>query len=88
MLTETANEAYREAFHKNEGQFERVTDPGGNETLVHRDQLSQALENGYGRAPSAMTMVMPEVPWPRKLCGPGRHRFRYDKASRQMVEVS
>jgi hypothetical protein len=88
MLTETGNEAYRKAFHSNEGQYVKVTDPHGNPTQVHQKDLDQALASGYGQSASAPRMVMPSVPWARKVSGPGKHKFRYDKASKSMVEVS
>ena len=89
MLDKTAKEGYQKAFHRDEGiGFERVTDPGGQMTAVRKDQLEEALQMGYGKVGGAISMVMPEVPWARKSCGPGRHRFRYDKASGQIVEAS
>jgi len=88
MLTETGNEAYREAFHKNEGQFVRVTDPNGNPTQVHQRDLDKALASGYGQSCASPRMIMPSVPWQRKSSGPGKHKFKYDKATGQMVEVS
>jgi hypothetical protein len=87
MLTETANEAYRKAFHKNEGNWERITDPQGNPTVVPKDKVDEYKAVGYGRAAATVTMVMPEVPWERKSMGPGKHKLRYDKATKQMVEV-
>lgn len=88
MLTETANENYRKQFHKNEGQFVRVTDPNGNPTEVHQRDLDTALAQGYGQSCLNPRMVMPAVPWERKSSGPGKHKFRYDRASKSMVEVT
>lgn len=87
MLTSTGNEAYKKAFHKNEGQFVRVTDPNGNPTEVHQKDLDQALSQGYGKQALNPSMIMPEVPWARKTYGPGKHKFRYNKITRQMEEV-
>lgn len=89
MLTPYANEKYREAFHKNEGiGFEKITDPSGKETAVRKDQLEDALAAGYGRIGLTPRMVMPEVPWEKKRLTPGKHKFRYDRNSGQIVEVS
>ena len=87
MLTETGNEAYRKAFHKNEGQYVKVTDPHGRPTEVHQKDLDVALAQGYGNAAVNPSMVMPEVPWQRKSCGPGKHKFRYNKLTKQMEEA-
>ena len=87
MLTETGNNAYREAFHKNEGNWERISDPTGNPTVVPKDKVDEYRAAGYGRVSVNPSMIMPSVPWARKSSGPGKHRFRYDKATGQMVEV-
>lgn len=87
LLTEAGNEAYRKAFHENEGQFERITDPNGNPTQVHKRDLEQALQQGYGKTAIAPCMVVPELPWKRKSDGPGRHKYRYNKATKQMEAV-
>lgn len=87
-LTATGNEAYKKAFHRNEGiGFERITDQGGNPTWVRKDQVEEAVGLGYGRVALNPSMVMPEVPWEKKRLAPGKHKFKYDKASGQMVEV-
>lgn len=57
--------------------FEKVTDPQGNPTMIRSDRMEQALSNGYGNAPSAPRMTMPQVPWERKKISPGRHRYKY-----------
>ena len=88
MLKETAGEAYKKAFHRNEGiGFEKVSDPNGNETWLRKDEVEDALTRGYGKMGTAIRMQMPNVPWGQKKVGPGRHRFRYDKATKTMVEV-
>lgn len=87
-LIESGNEAYKKAFHKDEGNWERISDPSGNPTVVPKDRVAEYQAVGYGRAGVTPTLVMPAVPWERKRTGPGRHRFRYDKASGQMVEVA
>lgn len=86
-LKEYGNEKYKEAFHKNEGQYERITDPSGRETAVRKDQVDLALAQGYGRAAVSMRMTVPELPWPKKRLAPGKHKFKYDKATNSMVEV-
>ncbi len=53
LLTEAGNEAYKAAFHKNEGQYVRVSDPNGNPTQVHQKDLETALAQGYGQTCSA-----------------------------------
>lgn len=87
MLTQTGNEAYRKAFHKNEGNWERITDPQGNPTHVPKDRIDEYRALGYGRATLNPSMVMPEVPWQRKSAGPGKHKFRYNKLTKCMEEV-
>lgn len=86
MLTSTANEAYRKAFHKNEGQYVKVTDPSGNPTQVHQRDLQTALAQGYGRTAVNPSMVVPELPWASTMA-PGKRKYRYDKATGQMLEV-
>jgi hypothetical protein len=88
MLTETGNEAYKKAFHKNEGNWERISDPQGNPTVVPKDKVEEYRAQGYGRVSITPSMMVPELPWAQKKTGPGRHKFRYDKASKQMVEVA
>ena len=88
LLTEAGNEAYRKAFHENEGKYVRVSDPNGNPTQVHAKDLEQALASGYGKVGLTPTFVVPDLPWKRKSAGPGRHRYKYDKALGAMVEVS
>ena len=87
MLTETANEGYKKQFHKNEGNWERISDPQGNQTVVPKDQIDQYRAQGYGRATSSIRMVMPEMPWQKKQMAPGKHRFRYNKLTKCMEEV-
>lgn len=87
MLTSTANEAYKKAFHKNEGNWERISDPQGNPTVIPKDKVEEYRAQGYGRVSITPSMIMPSVPWARKVSGPGKHKFRYDKASKSMVEV-
>ena len=89
MLTQTGNEAYRKAFHKNEGiGFEKVSDPRGNETWLKKDEVDDAVTHrGYGRVSVGIRMQMPNVPWEKKVLGPGRHRFRYDKKTGRMEAV-
>lgn len=77
-------------FHKkymkdlSEG-FERVTDPSGNPTLIRRDRMEQALQNGYGNSPTAPRMTMPEVPWERQKITPGKHKYRFINGVMQEV---
>jgi hypothetical protein len=87
MLTETGNEAYREAFHSNEGQYVKIADPQGNLTHVHQRDVEGALAAGYGRAGATPRMIMPTVPWAQKKSGPGKHKFRYNKLTGEMEEV-
>ena len=88
LLTEAGNEAYRKAFHENEGQYERITDPSGNPTQIHKRDLETALAQGYGRAPVSPSMVVPTLPWQKhRTPNPGRHKYRYNKATRQMEAV-
>ena len=86
MLTQTGNEAYRKAFHHNEGiGFERVTDPSGNLTHVRKDQVEEALANGYGMVGLTPSFVVPELPWQKhRKPMPGRRKYRYNKETRQM----
>ena len=88
-LTETGNEAYRKAFHKNEGiGFEKVSDPSGNEAWLRKDQLAQAFSEGYAPRAHGLTFSVPELPWQKKRkVVPGKRRFRYDKATGEMVPV-
>lgn len=88
MLTQVGNEAYRKAFHKNEGNWERMSDPHGNPTVVPKDRIEEYRAAGYGETGDTPRMMMPEVPWAKKAVGPGRHRFRYDKTTGVMVEVT
>ena len=55
--------------------------------MVPKDKVDEYKAVGYGRAAAAITMVMPEVPWAQKRVGPGRHRFRYNKATGQMEAI-
>lgn len=87
MLTETGNEAYKKAFHKNEGNWERISDPHGHPTVVPKDKIEEYRAQGYGLVSVSPSMIMPEVPWERKRTGPGKHRFRYNKATKQMEAV-
>lgn len=86
MLTQVGNEAYRKAFHKNEGQYVRITDPHGQPTEVHQRDLETALAQGYGRAAVNPSMIMPSVPWASTMA-PGRKKYRYNKLTREMEEV-
>ena len=87
-LTATGNDSYRKAFHRNEGiGFEKVADQWGQPTWVRKDQVEEAVAAGYGRVGLNPTMIVPELPWEKKQLSPGRHKFKYDKASGQMVEV-
>lgn len=64
MLTETANTAYREAFHKNEGNWEKISDPQGNMTVVPKDKVDEYKAVGYGQVRcDRPTMVVPPLPW-------------------------
>jgi hypothetical protein len=87
MLTETGGEAYRKAFHKNEGNWEKINDPRGIQTVVPKDQIDEYRAQGYGRTGITPSMVMPSVPWKRKSAGPGKHKFRYNKTTKCMEEV-
>ena len=88
MLTEVGNEAYKKAFHKNEGQYERLTDPNGNPTHVHKRDLEQALAQGYGKVGLTPTFVIPELPWQKNhVVRPGRTKYRYNRETRQMEAV-
>lgn len=87
LLTEAGNEAYKEAFHKNEGKFVRVSDPNGNPTQVHARDLDNALASGYGKVGLTPTFVVPDLPWKRKSAGPGRHVYKFNKVTRQMEAV-
>ena len=88
MLNDTGNEAYRRAFHRDEGVgFERVSDPSGNPTWLRKDQVESALADGYGRVSGKLVFTVPDLPWKRRKMKPGRTRLRYDKATGQMVEV-
>jgi hypothetical protein len=80
MLTETGNEAYKKAFHGNESiGFEKMVRPDGGETWTRKDQVDQALANGY-TASNAIRMVMPEVPWKQNRLGPGKWKYRKNDA--------
>lgn len=67
--------------------FERVRAPDGSVTHVRADEVDRSLSSGYS-AVGNPTMRMPDVPWPRKSAGPGRHKFRYNKLTGEMEEVS
>jgi hypothetical protein len=43
--------------------FEKITDPSGNVTHVRTDRMETALQQGYGKAPTAPRMVVPTLPW-------------------------
>jgi hypothetical protein len=78
LLNETGGEAYKKAFHHNEGiGFERVADPSGQETWVRKDEVAQALSNGYTGV-AKIRMTMPEVPWKQNRLGPGKWRYKKD----------
>ena len=87
LLTKGGEEAYKQAFHKNEGQYERITDPNGNPTDVHKRDVEQALAQGYGKVGLTPTFVVPQLPWKRKYAGPGRHVYKYNKVTKQMEAV-
>ena len=88
LLTEAGNLAYREAFHKNEGQYERITDPNGNPTQVHKRDLETALAQGYGKTAIAPSMVVPDLPWHKNhVPRIGKHKYKYNKATGRMEEV-
>jgi hypothetical protein len=88
LLTEAGNLAYREAFHKNEGEYERITDPHGNPTQVRKRDVENALAQGYGKSAIAPSMVVPDLPWQKNhVPRIGKHKYRYDKATGSMVEV-
>ena len=86
-LTKVANEAYKKAFHENERKYVKVTAPDGGITDVHERDLETALANGYGMAPRAPSMVVPELPWEPKRFGPGKHKWRYNRETREMEAV-
>jgi hypothetical protein len=87
MLTETGNESYKKAFHKNEDNWERISDPQGNPTVVPKDKVEEYRAQGYGQASSSIRMVMPEVPWKKPPQAPGKHKYRYNKLTKCMEEV-
>lgn len=43
--------------------FEQIADPNGNKTFVRRDKMEQALQQGYGRAPTKSIFTVPALPW-------------------------
>lgn len=87
MLTQTGNEAYKKSFHRNESVgFQQMVNPRGDTTWIRKDDIQQALDNGY-TSTGSIRMMMPEVPWQRKTPKPGKTRYRYDKASGEMIEV-
>ena len=88
MLDKTAREGYRKKYHENEKiGFEQVTDPSGVPTYVRKDQVEECLAQGYGKVGLKPTFTMPQLPWARKHTGPGKHKYKYDKASNSIVEV-
>jgi len=86
-LKETAEDSYKKAFHENEGNWERISDPSGNPTVVPRDRIDEYRAQGYGRVAVSPSMVMPEVPWEPKRFGPGRHKWKYNRETGEMEAV-
>lgn len=87
MLQKTGGEAYRKAFHKNEGNWERISDPHGNPTVVPKDRVDEYRAQGYGKVAISPSMVMPHVPWEPKRFGAGRHKWRYNRETGEMEVV-
>lgn len=87
-LAKWGAESYQKAFNKNKGiGFEQITDPSGNPTWLRSDQVAEARQQGYGVAAVRQTWAVPEMPWKQKRVGPGKHRFKFDKATGEMAEV-
>ena len=89
MLDKVGKEAYRKAFHKNEHiKYEKVLDPSGGETHIKAGEIDEYRAMGYKPiAQNSIRMQMPAVPWKSRM-RPGKTKYRYDKVSGQMVEVS
>lgn len=94
LLTEAGNEAYRKAFHENEGQYVRLSDPNGNPTEVHKRDLDQALAQGYGKVAIAPRQMidgfggMKKIGAVRFKSGKGWKEIWYADGRHERVEVS
>ena len=86
-LQKTGAEAFQRSWENdNAVGVEKLRDPSGKVTYLRADEVSGALAGGDYKPVSNPTMVMPNVPWDRKPTGPGRHRFKYNRATGQMEE--
>lgn len=79
-----------EKFHKSfmndlSTGFEKVRDPAGNVTSIRADEVDSSLANGYSPMNRPRTTV-PALPWARKVTTPGKHRYRYNKTTKEMEE--
>lgn len=86
-LRKEGEEGYKKAFHRDEGNWERISDPHGNPTHIPKDQIDQYRARGYGRVAINPSMVMPHVPWEQTGMKPGKRKYRYNKLSGEMEEV-
>lgn len=66
----------------------KVLSPSGELAHVRTDKMEQALESGY-RPYTRLNITVPEMPWHKdRIPNPGKRKYRYDRISGQMVEVS
>lgn len=86
-LQEYGAQKFQEAWKRNESiGFEKLRNAHGQTEYVRADETDQSLASGFSPVGNP-TMVMPDVPWPKTQLSPGRHKFKYDRESGQMVEV-
>lgn len=86
-LQQHGERKFHEAWNRNQSiGFEKLRNANGQVEYVRADETDSSLGNGFS-AVGNPTMVMPDVPWPQKRLSPGRHKFKYDRESGQMVEV-
>jgi hypothetical protein len=88
MLNEYGAQKFQESWVKGQKKgFEKITDPAGNQTWIPGDQIAEYRAQGYGQVVSP-SFVVPELPWQKNhKPNPGKHRYKYDPVSQDMVEV-
>lgn len=88
MLNEHGRDSFEKSYWKSKSAgFDKMRNPMGQVEDVPLDKIDEYKSQGY-TAKGSPRMIVPDVPWERGRVSPGRHRYKYDKSTGQMTEVT